>query len=272
MSVAPEREGLGRLQRSLDEAYTRYAGEDEESRVEGLVEALGRALALEPEEARAALLEELGAGYVAPPEAHAHVAHAAATSEIDALREEIERLRAAPPPPRAGATENAVVEALLGGGLDPREVADPTRVAGAVRALAIFAMDLIKGFLSTSDPGSSLVQLDRFRAALRGELQGASPAGTTAALLEETKLAIGLQAQAFTIACVRGAKGMLSELDPVFLEDLSAGGGFLGIGKHQKMWETFEKHHRELLSSDDLYDTYFDGAFRAALLDLRARK
>jgi len=268
--------GVARLQRALDEAYARYAEVDEEARVQGLVEALHRALAVEPQAERTILLDQLSAGVTAPtaPRPGSPVQQ----HEVEELRAEVERLRVAlaqaSHAPQPNASAQAIQAALIGAEAGVSRI-DEARVAAVVQALTSFATDLVKAFLSLPERrGDSVVQVDRFRGALRGELLGTAESGATERVLQETKVRIAKQMDAFLVACVKGARNLLNELDPVVLEEFSkeAGRDFLGMFRHQKMWEAFERRHRELAGADDLYDTYFDGAFRAAIAELRENK
>lgn len=279
MSEAVEREVVARVERALDEAYSRYAGLDEESRVEGLAEALQQALASEPEATHADLLDHLARRHTLPPASSSNPpsqAMATNAAELEDLRREIERLRQAQSAvvvAEPAALDRGVLEVLLGADAQRLESSvDPARVAGVVKALTAFAVDLVKGFLSAPGrQGDSIVQLDRFRNAVRAELSAASPAGGTDALLEETKRRIGVQLEAFSVACSRGAKSLLDELGPEVLEDLCGDGGF-GPFKYRGMWETFVRRHRELADAEDLFETYFDPALRNAMFQLGEKK
>jgi hypothetical protein len=278
VSDATEREVIARIQRTVDDAYSRYAGLEEQARVDGLTDALLQALGAEPAAMRAAALDFLereNAVAAVGPSA-APPAPAVANAEVEELRRELERLRQAPATaatPSPGAPDGGVVDALLGA--DAERFAgsvDPTRIAGVVQALAAFAVDMVKGFLSAPDrPGDSFVQLDRFRTAVRGELTGSGAAGSTRSLLAETTRRVGVQLEAFSVACERGAKSLLGEISPELLEDQRGEGGF-GPFKYRGMWETFARRHRELTDSGDLFENFFDPALRNAMYQLGEKR
>jgi hypothetical protein len=274
-----EREAIARIERALDEAYSRYAGLDEQARVDGLTEALHEALASEPGVTRIALLDQLDkrtAPVLTPVAEQPNQASPAQLAEVQELRREIERLRQvqseAVPAASTGA-ERAVVMALAGGEVERLGGSvDGARLAGVVQALAAFARDMVKGFLSEPGKrGDSIVQLDRFHSTVRGELAASLPAGSTAALLGETTQRVGIQLEAFSVACGRGARSLLDELGPELLEDLCGEGGF-GPFKYRSMWETFVRRHRELADAPDLFETYFDKALVNAIYQLAEKK
>lgn len=277
--AAAEREAIARVERALDEAYSRYAGLDEQARVDGLAEALQQALAAEPEAARVALLDQLEKRTaLAPASASSAPSQPppANAAEMEELRREIERLRhaqAAAVTAASTGADRAVLMALLGGEVDRLgSSVDAARVAGVVQALVAFARDMVKGFLSAPGKrGDSIVQLDRFHSAVRGELSGSLAGGSAAALLGETTQRVGIQFEAFSIACARGAKSLLDELGPELLEDLCGEGGF-GPFKYRGIWETFVRRHRELADAQDLFETYFDPALVNAMYQLAEKK
>ena len=277
--AAAEREAIARVERALDETYSRHAGLDEQARVDALAEALQQALASEPEAARVALLDQLERRNAPAPASSASEpsqSPAANAAELEELRREIERLRQAPSAaataPSTGA-DRAVLMALLGGEAERLgSGVDAARVAGVVQALTAFARDLVKGFLSEPGKrGDSIVQLDRFHSAVRGELSGSLAGGSTSALLGEATRRVGVQLEAFSVACARGAKSLLDELGPELLEDQCGEGGF-GPFKYRGMWETFVRRQRELADASDLFETYFDPALRNAMYQLGDQK
>lgn len=276
-----------RLERAADEAYSRYGGVPEAQRIDGIAAALEESLAGEPEARRAALLEMLAERFAACPLPQLPRAETddASAAELAALRLEVERLHAVQdraggeavrtPPPE-------IVEVLLGREAARLAEEGPlavANVAGVVQQLVTFVMDLGRAFLGMgagSHDGGTVRQLDRLRQAVRGEVLGSGQAGSLATVLEELKLQVGVQLQALPVACNDGAQQLLKELDPLMLEDqaqeqaLKLGG--LRPFRHREAWEAFRKRHAELVSSEDLYRTYFDGPLRRALRRLQEAK
>lgn len=274
-----------RLERAADEAYSRYGGASETQRIDGIAAALEESLAREPEALRSVLLDTLAERFAAAPlpQRPADGTDDASAAELAALRLEVERLRQgaqAPPGGEGGSTPPpGILEALLG-----RDTAraseeaplDVTNVAAVVEQLITFVMDLGRAFLSMgagSKEGATVRQLDRLRQAVRGEVLGSAPSGSLATVLEELKHRVGAQLQALPMACNDGAQQLLRELDPLMLEDqaqeqaVKLGG--LRPFRHREAWEAFRKRHAELVSSEDLYRTYFDGPLRRALRRLQ---
>jgi hypothetical protein len=284
-SAADLERAAARLERALDEAFSRYAGAGEDERVGGMAAALQAALAGEPGAMQAALLETLAAR-VAPsespmPEVVTSVtASPESTAELAVLRQRVQELEAQAATADAGGSgDTRILDALLGAEartLAPEQRPAPERLAAVVQLLTAFAVDLARAFLAAADRrGDTARQVDRFRAALRGELAGGGQG--LAPLLDEIKHTLATQVEALPIACVKGAQQMLKELDPLVIEDQASESGGRQFGglrpfKYRELWETFEKRHTELMSSEDLYRTYFDGPLRSALYRLREAK
>jgi hypothetical protein len=268
-----------KLERAADEAHSRYAGSPESERIDGIVAALREALGGEPETAHSALLDRMAEWY---PPVPPRIDDPAAAAELLALRAEVERLRQQPsiPPPRGDFDTASLLEALLG--RDAERVtreggADADRITAIVQLLASFATDLAKGFLGAAGKaGETAIHLDRFKSTLRGELSGKSPAGSLKTLLDEIKLKVAAQLEAVPTACSDGARQILKELDPLVLQDQAGEKGVRIAGlrpfQHRELWETFQRRHAELMSAEDLYQTYFDGPLRRALYRLQERK
>jgi hypothetical protein len=284
--VSEEREvvqAAARLERAVEEAHSRYAGASESERTAGIATALRQALAAEPEAVHSAALEQMVEWYPLIP---VRTDDPALAAELGELRAEVQRLRqersatpaAAPAAPSS--VDRALLEALLGRGAEKEATPPPERIVASVRALTALAADLARAFLAiTAKAGETGLHADRFRTALRGELAGTQPAGSLQALLDEIKLKVAGQLEAFPTACADGARQILKELDPLLLKDqadekkegVRLPGGFRPF-QHREWWETFEKRHAELTASDDLYQTYFDGPLRRALYRLKERK
>ena len=275
-------QAAARLERAAEEAHSRYAGASQSERAAGIATALREALAAEPEALQSPVLEQMVEWYPLIP---VRTDDPALAAELTELRAEVQRLRqqqsaapAAPAPPSS--IDRSLLEALLGRGAEKEATPPPERVVASVRALAALAADLARAFLAiTAKAGETALHADRFRTALRGELAGTQPAGSLQALLDEIKLKVAGQLEAFPTACADGARQILKELDPLLLKDAAdeskqgvrLPGGFRPF-QFREWWETFEKRHAELTASDDLYQTYFDGPLRRALYRLKERK
>lgn len=272
-------EAVQRAERALDEAYSRYAGLEESVRLAGLEEALEQALASEPAPLRLVLLDQLEERHALPAEnARVEVLQPPPTNtaELNALRSEVERLRVALAAAATAApadADRALLRALIGGEADRlTNTVDAARAARVVQALATFARDMVKGFLSDpSKAGDSVVQLDRLRSSLGGELSGSLASGSVEALLNEVTRRVGVQLEAFSVACERGAKSLLNELGPQVIEDTSGDPGIFGKS-FKTLWEAFARRQRELVDTDDLFESYFDPALRNAIYQLREKK
>jgi len=283
--VSDEREvvqAAARLERAVEEAHSRYAGAPESERTAGIATALRQALAAEPESLHSAALEQMVEWYPLIP---VRTDDPALAAELAELRGEVARLRqqksAEPAPaPAAAPIDRPLLEALLGRGAEKEPTPAAERVVGSVRALASLASDLARAFLAvTAKAGETALHADRFRTALRAELAGAQP-GALQALLDEIKLKVAGQLEAFPTACADGARQILKELDPLLMKDAAEEkkegvrlpGGLGRVFQHREWWEAFERRYAELVSSDDLYQAYFDGPLRRALYRLKERK
>jgi hypothetical protein len=283
-SMDDVKRGVERLQRSIDEAYSRYAGAGEKERIDGIAMALQGALIDETAALQPALLDALAEAYETPdPEPAAPQIDAGRTAELAALRLEIDRLERQQHRPSAAAasTSPALAEVLLGRDAERNgdvQQPDEAIVASVVQALVGFAVDLGLGFLATgTKPGDTARHRDHIKSTIRGELLGSLPAGSLADLLGHIKSNVGVQLQAFPKACADGARQMLKELDPLVLEDRASEGGALAVGgfrpfRHREAWEMFCKKYQELASSEDLFRTYFDGPLQKHLFRLRESK
>jgi len=263
-----------RVERAVDEAYSRHAGALERDRIDGMSEVLRQALAAEPEALRPLVLERM---FEHCQQSTLVTEDSKLAKEVVALRAEVERLRQARETPVAiPAASGAVLRALLGtaaGEIASRNAVDEDRVAALVQALASFAADLARAFLGTADKSRELTPAEPLRETLDAELSGRRGAGSFAALLEQIKYKIGAQLEVFSRACEEGAQHILRELEPLVLEDQAreAEQSVLGYRPfhYREAWQVFQRRYEELVSSSDLYETYFDGPLRKALFKLR---
>jgi hypothetical protein len=110
----------------------------------------------------------------------------------------------------------------------------------------------------------------RVQTILAEELLGKAPAGTVEAMLSQLERQVGGQILAFREACDNGAQNLLRQVAPAAITAASARERVTLLGRqpfyYRENWERFEKKHEELRTADNLYETYFDGAYRNALL------
>ena len=270
-----------RVERAIDEAHSRFAGAPEADRVQGMAAAVRHALASEAKDVQSEILSRLRELY---PRLEPRAEDPATAAELERLRGELESARRQPPQapapaPRAAADAAGLVTALLGteGGRGGDMAADAERAVDVVRSLSAFALDLGRAFLgAAAKAGETMLHVDRFKAALRGELAGTQPAGTVAKLLDEVKLRVAGQIEAFPTACTDGARQMLKELDPLVIQDQAQGdaakrGGFR-LFQHRELWEAYQRRYDELMAAEDLFQTFFDGPLRRALYRLQEKK
>jgi hypothetical protein len=281
---------IARLQRALDDAYSRYAGSGESERVDGMATALEEALANEAPPLHAELLERLaeefaeialpcpvppGVGDTGVRTTTSAGPDPALLGELSALRLEVERLRGAarraPEPVRH--VPSGLPEALLGAdahGVDA--VLDPGRALSLVAELASFCADVGRAFLQGGTRGGG-AQGDALAASLHGELAGTLPAGSVAARLGEIKQEVANQLEAVTMGCADGARQLLKELDPLVLEDGAREQlPRLGMFRDGELWKVYQRRHAELSNREDLYRAYFDGQIRKYQFRLRGSR
>ena len=272
-----------RVQRVLEETLDRYAGRSEAERTEALVDALRAELGTRPAAARAPLLAALRS--FTPPEAA--VAPSVPTAALRELEAEVERLRRdlaarelAPPvaaqapagPP--GDLARRVAAVLLGTGRDAEKLLAggaeaEARLVAILAALVEFAGRLGRVYLgATTDAERTMA--GRTQALIADALEGRIDIDDLTRVLEQIYQQIGGQLLAFREACDSGAKELLKQLAPAAVETASAKGATVVGGRrpffYRECWEWFEKRYEELRTADHLFESYFNGAFRRALL------
>lgn len=271
-----------RIQRVLEETLDRHAGRPEAERTEALAEVLRAEVGARPAAARAPLVAALRS--FAPEEAA--IAPSVPAAALRALEAEVERLgrelaarpvpvaAAAPAPAAAGELARRMVTVLLGSGRDAEALlaggpAAEERLLGALAALVDFTGRLGRVFLgATTDAERTMA--GRTQALLADALEGRVPMEDLTRVLEQIYQQIGGQLLAFREACDGGAKELLKQLAPAAIESASAKDA-TAVGKrrpffYRECWEWFEKRYEELRTADNLFESYFNGAFRRALL------
>lgn len=267
-----------RIQRLLDEALDRHASGSEAERVQALVDTLRVELRGLPAADRAPTLRALRAlnPDVDLPGPRAPQGPSAREIELEA---EVERLRAAlaepaasPPTAPPAATERALVQALTGPGTDVDALlADPALAAHAASvtsALVEFTERLGRVFLgATADADRTMA--GRVRGLVGDVVRGrAEPSALTDAF-DHIFRQIGGQLLAFREACEAGARDLLKQLGPAAIEAEAARAG-TGVGRrfffYKECWDLLVRRHEALRGSDELFETYFNGAYRGALL------
>jgi hypothetical protein len=267
-----------RIQRLLDEALDRHASGSEVERVQALVDTLRMELRGLPATDRAPTLTALRSLNPDVDLPGPRAPQAPSARELD-LEAEVERLRAvlaepaAPPAtPPPGATERAIVLALAGPGKDVDALlADPAltaRAASVASALVDFTERLGRAFLgATADADRTMA--GRVRGLVGDVVRGRTEPDALTDAFERIFRQIGGQLLAFREACEAGARDLLKQLGPGAIEAEAARAG-TGVGRrfffHKECWELLVQRHETLRGSDELFETYFNGAYRRALL------
>jgi hypothetical protein len=267
-----------RIQRLLDEALDRHASGSEAERVQALVDTLRVELRGLPATERAPTLTALRALNPDVDLPGPRVPQGPSARELD-LEAEVERLRAAlaepvapPATPPAGATERALVLALAGPGKDVDALlADPAlgaRAASVTSALVDFTERLGRVFLgATADADRTMA--GRVRGLVGDVVRGRAESEALTDAFERIFRQIGGQLLAFREACEAGARDLLKQLGPAAIEAEAARAG-TGVGRrfffYKECWELLVQRHETLRGSDELFETYFNGAYRGALL------
>lgn len=267
-----------RIQAALEATLDRHAAGDDDARADALAGVLREQLRALPAAARADVVAALRALQPAAPPGAAPPDRAALEA-MEALRAEVAALRGAP----AGAPATPVARApeglardvaglLLGSRHDPDAFLAETpdaeaRLLHLVRALFDFAESLGRVYLgATADADRTMA--GRLAGSLGDAL--AADAGDAAAPLDVLKQRIGGQLVAFREACEVGARQLLRQLDPAAIEAEAAKGATAILGRklflERECWEAYQRRHAELRDAEQLYATFFDGAFRRALL------
>lgn len=274
MSEADETDrALARLERAVDEAYSRYARAAEAERIDGMAAALREALSSEPATSHDTLLRLMADRYQSAP---TRSATGGALDEIRHLRAELASLRqsAIAEPVRQPAADAALLRGLLGRDADRLPAgapADAAQMVAVIEQLTKLALDLAKAFLTDGDKQHDDTgrHVDRFRTTLLGELSGTLPTGSFGALLDEIRRTVAAPLEAFPGACDAGARQILRELDPLVLDDEATESGVRVMGyrpfRLREIWDKFQQRHQELSASEDLYGTYFDAPLRKSL-------
>jgi hypothetical protein len=270
-----------RIQRLLDETLDRHAGGSEAERAQALADTLRTELRALPAAERAPVLATLRALHPDVEPTGARPVRGPSVREIE-LEGEVERLRAAlaaradaPAPVAAaapGETERALVAALAGSGADVEALlADPAlaaRAAAVARVLMEFAERLGRVFLgATADADRTMA--GRVRGLAVDVVRGRADADALGESLERISRQIGGQLLAFREACEAGARDLLKQIAPAALE-AEAGRSASGVGRrlffYKECWELLVQRHEALRASDELFEMYFNGAYRGALL------
>jgi hypothetical protein len=266
-----------RIQRLLDEALDRHASGSEVERVQALVDTLRvelRGVSADDRGPTLAALRALNAEAELPG---ARAPQPPALRELE-LEAEVERLRAvvseqpalsATPP---GETERALLRALVGSGQDVDGLlADPalaSRAASVARSLVEFTERLGRVFLGATAEADHTMA-GRVRGLVTDVVLGRAEPGVLAEAFEQIFQQIGGQLLAFREACETGARDLLRQLGPAAIEAEAARSG-TGVGRrfffHKECWELFGQRHEVLRGSDELFETYFNGPYRGALL------
>jgi hypothetical protein len=163
---------------------------------------------------------------------------------------------------------------MLGPGRDPERVladgpAAEARILAALATLVEFASRLGRVYLGATAEADRTMA-GRVQALVADVIEGrASPEGLRD-LFERMFQQIGGQLLAFREACEAGARNFLKQLSPAAIEAATAKGATTVGGRrpffYRECWEWFQQRYEELRAADHLYESYFDGAFRAALL------
>ena len=271
-----------RIQRLLDETLDRHAGGSEAERAQALADTLRTELGALPAAERAPVLATLRALHPDVEPTGARPVRGPSVREIE-LEGEVERLQAklaaradAPAAPVAtaapGETERALVVALAGPGADVEALlADPAlaaRASAVARALMEFAERLGRVFLgATADADRTMA--GRVRGLAVDVVRGRADADALGESLERISRQIGGQLLAFREACEAGARDLLKQIAPAALE-AEAGRSASGVGRrlffYKECWELLVQRHEALRGSDELFEVYFNGAYRGALL------
>jgi hypothetical protein len=115
----------------------------------------------------------------------------------------------------------------------------------------------------------------RIRAIIADEVAGRVSPGQLEAQLEDIRHQVAGQILAFRDACEVGVQNLLRQLRPEAIEAESGKQAVTVAGRrpffHRECWEHFERRHEDLRAADNLYETYFDGAYRSALRRLAAQ-
>jgi hypothetical protein len=271
-----------RIERVLEGTLDRHAGRSEAERLDALTETLRAELTALAAAERGPVLGALRALH--PPEPPS-VGSSGPTARERELEEEVERLRAelaarptasaAPAAaPATGDLGRRIAAALLGPGRDVDRLlaegaAAEERIVSTVAALVEFAGRLGRVYLgATADADRTMA--GRVQAFLADALEGRASTTGLRVLFDEMFQRIGSQLLAFREASEAGARNFLKQLAPAAIEAASAKGGVQVGGRrpffYRECWELFVQRFEELRTADHLYESYFDGAFRAALL------
>lgn len=272
-----------RIHRLLESVLDRHAGQSEGARAEALLKTLQTELMAQPKERRGLVLRELEALNPAD-ESPAEQASSDGEgrreleAEVARLRAEVAALAAAPHPtalPPGGLTR-ALVEILTGSSREAEDLLarDPAieqRLLEQLKILTDFVAVIGRSFLSaTAEPDATMS--GRIQGVLTAELAGRAPGGSFSALLRQIQHQIGGQLYAFREACDAGAQNLLRQLAPAAIAAEASRAAVSVAGwrpfSTREQWERFEQKYEALRRADNLFETYFDGAFRKAVLRL----
>lgn len=266
-----------RIEQVLQETLDRYVGGDGAARGEAIFQALRAELRALPADARGGVLAALQALHpvdvvVPATPAGPSVREGELEAEVERLRAQVATHTAAPAP--SGRLAERVARALLGSARDVGRFlaqggAAEDRLVEAIEALVGFAGQLGRVYGgATAD--SDRTMAGRFEGLLADAVEGRRSAPVLRDLFDGMYQQIGRQILAFREACETGTRNFLKQISPGAIEADSAKGATQVGGRrpffYRECWEYFEKRYEELRMADHLYESYFDGAFRSALL------
>lgn len=266
-----------RIQGILEETLDRLARQPEEVRVDALASAIQAELSAIPAERHKDLMDLLGALNVEHDTATARdgtdPGSVRAKGEVARLRAEVDALRTATTA-APGRFADQVATVLLGSGREAARLLaeDPhaeEKLLEQLRVIMRFVAVTGRSFLSaTAEPDTTMS--GQIESALASEISGRAPAGSFAALLDQIQHQIGGQLYAFREACDTGAQNLLRQLSPAAIAGESARESVSVVGwrpfSAREQWERFEQKFDALRRADNIFETYFDGAFRKAVL------
>jgi hypothetical protein len=262
-----------RLQRVVVDLLEQHSNRSSEERVEALVQALRGPIEMLQFPARGEVLSALGGLYGAS--SSVEVSTRLRELEVENRRLEMAlatRPTAAPAPAANPELEAALFEALgLGERAKALRLGDQDlerRLIGVLQPLLAFFSELVRSYLgATLDPDRTMG--GRFGSLLAEEIEGTAPEGSVAIMIGQIRQQIGAQLLAFREACDSGARDLLRQLAPPALAAGAGEGGVRLLGArpfyYRECWGNFEKKYEELRTADNVYEAYFDGAFRKAL-------
>src|SRR5262249_11939146 len=142
------------------------------------------------------------------------------------------------------------------------------RAASVRSALVDFTERLGRVFLgATADADRTMA--GRVRGLVGDVVRGRAESVALTDAFEHIFRQIGGQLLAFRAACEARAPDLLQQLGPAAIEAEAARAG-TGVGRrfffYKECWDLLVQRHEALRASDELFETYFNGAYRGALL------